>query len=256
MSLLRKFNISGIFIITALITILIYFISLKEKEKKIRISLQEKLNSVLKEKVMKEEELSKVNAEKLALEETVNNLKAKIESLTLELEKEKTTTFEISEKLKEKEKEAENLRLELDKLKKEKESLEIKIREAEEKIKDLELSLVQLQTVKSELERKLENIMSKRLEVELEKVVVKRPFSDTTGQILAVNHPYEFVVINLGKEQGIEIGMIFGVYRGKDMIGKIRIEKVYENMSVADIISETSKGIIRDEDLVKPIPSE
>ncbi|MFN7169875.1 MAG: hypothetical protein ACK4NT_01360, partial [Candidatus Omnitrophota bacterium] len=72
--LLKKFNISRIFLIAILITILVYFISLREKEKKLRINLQEKLNNVLKEKIVKEEELNKVNSEKLILEETVNNL--------------------------------------------------------------------------------------------------------------------------------------------------------------------------------------
>ncbi|MCM8784337.1 MAG: hypothetical protein NC818_06175 [Candidatus Omnitrophica bacterium] len=254
--LFRKVNISSIFIIAVLLTTLVYFISLKEKERKLRIGLQEKLNNISSEKIVKEEELNKLNAEKMALEENVSSLKEKIENLTSELSKEKDAGLELSEKLREREKEAERLKAELNSLRKEKELMEIKIKDAEEKIKGLEVSLVQLQTIKSELERKLDNIMSKRLEVELEKVVVKKPASLGVGRILAVNNPYEFVVISLGKEQGMEVGMILGIYRGKELIARVRIEKVYENMSVADIVFETAKGIIREEDVVKFISSE
>lgn len=253
---MKKVNISTIFIVTVLLTSIIYFISLKEKEKRLRLELQEKLNRVSQEKIAKEEELNKLNAEKMLLEETVTGLKEKIDALTKALEKEKDTSVELSEKLKEKEKETEKLKSELNALKKEKETLEIKIKDAEAKINDLEILLVQLQTVKSELERKLDNIMSKRLEVELEKVVVKRPVSSNIGRVLAVNHPYEFVVINLGEEQRMDAGMILGVYRGKELIGRIKIEKVYANMSVADIIFESAKGIIREDDVVKSIPLE
>ncbi|MCM8765282.1 MAG: hypothetical protein NC920_00315 [Candidatus Omnitrophica bacterium] len=252
----KRTDIPRIFFFAILITILVYFISLKEKEKKLRISLQEKLNNVLSEKIVKEEELNKANAEKIILEETVNNLKLKIESLSTELDKEKASGLELSEKLKARESEVERLNSELNKLKREKETLENKIKEAEAKIKNLELTLVQLQTIKTELERKLDNIMSKRLEVELEKVVIKRPASGRVGRILAVNHPYEFVVIDLGKEQGIEMGTLLGVYQGEEMIARIKVEKVYENMSVADIVYEKEKGVIRDEDLVKFIHSE
>ncbi|MGE4358097.1 MAG: hypothetical protein AB7E08_06080, partial [Candidatus Omnitrophota bacterium] len=83
-----------------------------------------------------------------------------------------------------------------------------------------------------------------------------RPVSSNIGRVLAVNHPYEFVVINLGEEQRMDAGMILGVYRGKELIGRIKIEKVYANMSVADIIFESAKGIIREDDVVKSIPLE
>ena len=107
-----------------------------------------------------------------------------------------------------------------------KETLETRIVETESKIKMLEDSLNQLQTVKSELERKLDNIMSKRLEVELEKVVIK-PKTPGMAKILAVNNSYEFVVINLGQQHGMEVGKIMGVYRQEELIAKVKVEMIH-----------------------------
>lgn len=238
-----------------MITSLLYFLSLKDKERKIRLKLTNELNNITREKLIVEDELKKTNTEKAMFEETIAKLKVKIDELVKELETEKDLSQELSHKLKEKEIETEKLNLELSSLRKEKEILESKIIEAEGKMRTLEESLNQLQLVKSQLERKLENIMSRRLEVELEKVVVKPP-TPGIARILAVNNSYDFVVINLGREHGISIGKVMGVYQGQDLVAKIKITKVFELMSVADIIFEAAEGIIREEDLVKELPSE
>jgi hypothetical protein len=254
-NLLKKINLSTLIIIAVIISSMIYFLSFKQKVKITRLQLQENINTITKEKILLEDELKKANAEKIMLEETSNKLKDKVDGLIKDLDTEKKIREEVSTKLSEKEKETERLNTELTSFKKEKVSLELKIAEAQDKIKMLESSLNQLETVKANLERKLDTIMSKRLEVELEKVVV-RPKTPGIARVLAVNNSYEFVVINLGQQHAMEIGKIMGVYRQGELIAKIKIEKTYEVMSVADIIFEASKGIIREEDLVKEISSD
>lgn len=253
--LFRKINLPSLVVLAVAVSSLVYFLSLKEKERTARLKLQDNLNNVTREKIILEDELKKTNAEKTMFEETISKLKVKMEELTKTLDSEKDKGQELSDKLKEKEKETVKLKSELSSLKNEKGVMESKIAEAEGKIRNLEASLSQLQSVRLELERKLDNIMSKRLEVELEKVVVK-PSSPGIARILAVNHSYEFVVINLGRQHGIEVGGIMGIYRQGGLIAKIKIEKVYDMMSVADIIFEASKGIVREEDMVKPISSD
>lgn len=254
-TLFKKIGPSTLVLVAIVISSIIYFLSLKDKEKTARLKLQENLNNITKEKIMIEDELRKTSAEKTMLEETIAKLKVKMDELGKGLDKEKDVSRELSDKLKEKEKETEKLKLELSSLRKEKETLESKIIEAEGKIKTLADSLNQLQLVKSELERKLDNIMSKRLEVELERVVVK-PRTPGMAKILAVNNSYDFVVVNLGQQHGMDTGKIMGVYQGNDLVANIKITKVYEMMSVADIIFEASEGIIREEDSVKELSSD
>lgn len=252
--LFKKINISSIVVIAVVISSIIFFLSANEKEKSSRIKIQNDLNTVTKEKITLEDELRKTNTEKTILEETVNKLNSKMDVLTKDLDTEKSTSQELNAKLKEKEKESESLKTELTSLKKEKDRMETKISEATLKIKTLELSLNQLQAVKADLERKVDNIMNKRLEVELEKVVIKP--KPGIARILAVNNSYGFVVINLGEQHSMEEGRIMGVYRGAELIAKVKIQKIYETMSVADIIFEASPGIIREEDTVKEISSD
>ncbi len=252
--LFKKINVSSIVIVAVVISSIIYFLSATEKEKSSRIKTQNDLNTVIKEKISLEDELKKTNAEKTMLEETVNKLKSKMDVLTKDLDTEKSTSQEISVKLKEKEKESDGFKAELTSLKKEKEKMETKISEAALKIKTLELSLSQLHAVKADLERKIDNIMNKRLEVELERVVIKP--KPGIARILAVNNSYGFVVLNLGEQHSMEEGRIMGVFRGAELTAKIKIQKIYETMSVADIIFEASPSIIREEDTVKEISSD
>lgn len=73
---------------------------------------------------------------------------------------------------------------------------------------------------------------------------------DLKGKILLVNRQQQFVVINLGKNNGIRHGMIFDVYRNDQKIGSLRVVEVRNNLSAADII-RTSEDIIQKNDIVK-----
>jgi hypothetical protein len=94
--------------------------------------------------------------------------------------------------------------------------------------------------------------------VELGTVVVKSGQEQTQqvqqesqGRILVVNREFDFVMINLGSNNGIENGTIFGVYRQERLIAKVEAERVYEDMCSAVILSEDKKGNIQEDDKVK-----
>ena len=65
------------------------------------------------------------------------------------------------------------------------------------------------------------------------------------GRILAVNRKFNFVIINLGKEDGIEKGMIFMVYQDKKLLGKVEVEDVFPKMSSCIILPEWKQGSIK-----------
>jgi hypothetical protein len=67
------------------------------------------------------------------------------------------------------------------------------------------------------------------------KVLTGKRFS---GSVLVVNKRYDFVVIDIGKDHGMETGVILILHRGKKFLGKVIVEKVYERMSAASIMKD------------------
>jgi hypothetical protein len=64
------------------------------------------------------------------------------------------------------------------------------------------------------------------------------------GTVLAVNHAYNFVVLNLGGRQGVEPNSEMVVLRGGSFIGKIRISSVEPATAIGDIItSSLARGV-------------
>jgi len=57
------------------------------------------------------------------------------------------------------------------------------------------------------------------------------------GKVLAVNRPYNFVVVNLGAWQGVEIKSEMLVLRGDSLIGKIQVSSVEPSTSIGDIVA-------------------
>lgn len=68
------------------------------------------------------------------------------------------------------------------------------------------------------------------------------------GRILEVNSKFDFVIINLGEEDGVERGMIFMVYRDKKLLGKVQAEDVFPKMSSCVILPEWKQATIRIDD--------
>jgi hypothetical protein len=64
------------------------------------------------------------------------------------------------------------------------------------------------------------------------------------GTVLAVNQAYNFVVLNLGARQGVELNSEMLVLRGGSFIGKIRISSVEPATAIGDIITSTlARGV-------------
>jgi hypothetical protein len=64
------------------------------------------------------------------------------------------------------------------------------------------------------------------------------------GTILAVNQAYNFVVLNLGGRQGVELNAEMFVIRNGTLIGKIRVSSVEPSTAIGDIItSSLARGV-------------
>lgn len=141
----------------------------------------------------------------------------------------------------------------------------------------LEKSIVNLQDQKRNVERKLietENVIQGRIDeiweikkslddsfgsearngnqVELPPIVVSSQAMDgdddpninvapgINGNIVSVNNDNNFVIIDVGKDQGIGLGHNLNVYRGAEYVAGLEVIQIREDIAAADIISKVS----------------
>ena len=88
-----------------------------------------------------------------------------------------------------------------------------------------------------------------RDKVELDKIVVS-PQEGVRGHILSIDKDTEFVICNLGFKQGVKSGDTLGIYRGEEYLGDVKVTRVQEEMSAADLIPPFSSRKVRKNDTV------
>ena len=84
--------------------------------------------------------------------------------------------------------------------------------------------------------------------VELDKIVVNP--NGVRGKILSVDKDAEFVVCSLGLKQGIKPEDMLSVYRGEEYLGDVKVSRVQQDMSAADIVPPFSSRKVRKNDIV------
>ncbi len=73
------------------------------------------------------------------------------------------------------------------------------------------------------------------------------------GRILSVDTETEFVIVSLGKMDGVKVGAVLSIFRGDDYVGDIRVTRLQPEMSAADLIPPFSIRSIKKNDQVKVI---
>jgi len=126
--------------------------------------------------------------------------------------------------------------------------------------------MADLEKAKGDLESKVLEL-SNRPTVELDKVMVSGEsgamdagmplsVSATTGkqgEVVVINREYDFVVMNLGKNHGLTVGQEFQILRGSEVLGRVKVEKIYDELSAAAILPDSQKDAIKEGDLVKAL---
>jgi hypothetical protein len=62
-----------------------------------------------------------------------------------------------------------------------------------------------------------------------------QPRRSLEGKIITISGKHKFAVINLGRDNGVETGMEFDVYRGEENIGVIEVIEMRNNISACDV---------------------
>jgi len=213
--------------------------------------LQGQLDAAISSKAVVERQLSETSAIKDQLQVTVDSMKKDAEAFAAMIEQEK----------RQKEEAVAQLQQYMQKLTSTKKALESERQQAismKDKFKkDLDAIMVQLQevkTAKESLENKLKQTLASK-GIKLEKIVVRPETGEmvSEGQILVVNREFDFVVINLGENDGLKVGSRLEVYTGDEKIGIVEVEKIYGNMSAATILPETQKDKVKEGCSVRPV---
>ncbi len=71
-----------------------------------------------------------------------------------------------------------------------------------------------------------------------------------SGKILEVNKAYEFVIVNLGSNDGITTDDTLFVFRRKAMIGKVVVREIAPEYSAAKILYKSLSDMVRKGDIV------
>ncbi len=193
-----------------------------------RLKNSEQVAQIISNDFLKEKDINKDDkrmSEKIAMEN--NALKSKISEFE-EIAKEYNSLLAEKENMK-----AKLARLESDVEYKNQEINKFKIAFQENAVKSQEVRAeayhspeeVDLPPIRAQ---KTARLTSPSLERMAEKLELK-------GRIITINREHNFVVIDLGKQDGIDIGNRFNVYRGETFLGSVEIIQTRDRIAAADI---------------------
>jgi len=239
----------------------------KDEYKKLKLRIEE----FTKEKTDLELELTDIKHKNADLERKYSYNEKLLDSLSAELVREKNDKQAIKEQVKVIKNENMLLRRQLKRAVDSKLRLQEKIvkledekKKLEEKLAGVETAVIEKETVLKETAQKISGIkdVTEKSEageekaVELSPIVVHAPDSsagvsgrELTGRVVAVDSEYNFVVIDIGEDAGVSIGMDFEVYQQDERIGTVRVIQTRKSISAADIIQ--SSRPIKTGDLVR-----
>ena len=234
-----------------------------QKEQAKNLELQKQLKEINTRLITAETNLRDYKDRSSDLETKLKLTETEIDKLNNDLQQEKTAKIEALAKI-------EQLRIDLEQQKSLRTDLEKKFNKAQKDVEKIQGQLKILDSEKSELEAKLKELETQSLGVELGQIVVspeptllpqaevkttkekpqKVKSSALEGKVLVVNKDYNFIVINLGSKDGVEIGNVFSVYRDTKYLGDVKVEKIHDFMAAAGFVTADIKDKVNEEDRV------
>lgn len=92
-----------------------------------------------------------------------------------------------------------------------------------------------LRKIQDDMQKKISRLLT-RNKIELGEVIVKPAMLN--GKVLKISKEHNFVIIDIGKNDGVRPDAILMAYREDKEIGEIKIEKVYDELSVGSAAFE------------------
>ena len=171
----------------------------------------------------------------------LENTKADLERTRGELEDARTQIVQLNDTIRSKDAELVEKSNLIAGLEDEKASLESQIAELNDRIGGLEDQVAQLE----EENVMLENQLAKYEQAEAGTITMK---PGTTASIIYANADWNFVIIDIGSIAGAQPSAEMIVHRNDNMVGKIRLSAVRDNVSIAEVLPEFQKDAIKEGD--------
>lgn len=171
---------------------------------------------------------------KTELEGTKNDLAAaqqKIVDLNDTIEKKNVELVEANGRIVQLEQDKNGLQLQID-------DLNNQLLKSEDEMRDLQDKIATLEKVIKDLEAKEGTPGMARIPV------------GTMGRVLVVNPDWNFVVLDIGSDQGLVPNAEMLVHRKDQLIGKVRISAVEKTLAIAEILGDWTKQPINEGDYV------
>ncbi|MFH1867559.1 MAG: hypothetical protein ABH843_01185 [Candidatus Omnitrophota bacterium] len=252
-------------IILSIVTALLLF-SFRAAAKGTRLTAEDHL---LKSRISKDnaiEALSREKQDRDGIKSNLNRLKQEASSLSAELAKRKDKANSIKARLSKAEKDTNDASKEIEHTVLNIEEIRRRVANVVKDTLNLREDFILLQKTKGALEERLERYASRKkpessvMDVEKEPKPEMRqietidPVSEDVlyGEVLTVNREFDFIVISLGKNDGIAEGMVFDVMRDNEILGQVEIETVRTNISAASLINKENISIMRAGDKIQP----
>lgn len=259
----------------------------RASEQSKRIWAESQLEEVLKVKATLEQEketLTKAKADLeikvQALNGQVTSLMGKARELADQIATEKQTAADAQAELTSTKAELDDATDRLETERREKLGMADELAKAKQDVKQVQSDLTQLRQAKEALERRVKEMMTAGTSPETIVVtptlgaaaVVVPPKAvppvqqvpllkgtvppggavpATSGTVLVVNREFNFIVVSMGEKDGLKSGQFLEVLRAGKVIGKVQVERVYENMSAANLLPEQTKTEIKEGDTVR-----
>jgi len=171
----------------------------------------------------------------------LENCRAELEKTRGELEDARTQIVQLNDIIRSKDAELAEKSDRIAMLEDEKASLEVQLTDLNEQIAGLQDDMAAMEEEKAVLEAQL-----KKYDEMFDETIDMKP--GTSAVIVYANADWNFVVIDIGSEQGADSGAEMIVYRGENMVGKIRLSAVQDQISIAEVLTDYQTDVIREGD--------
>jgi myosin heavy subunit len=211
--------------------------------------------------------LDDIEQAKSAIEQQVTRLQEELTRAKDDLASATSTHQTLTQSVEDREKEITRLNEELTQAKSESSQTKNQVSVLQNERDTMKRQLTDLEKAKNELESKVIELSSARPTIELDKVIVGTELTipmagqadvlpvgtlgSSDGQVVVINREYDFIVMNLGKNQGLTVGQEFQIVRDNQVLGRVKVEKVYDELSAAAILPNSQKDSIREGDVVQ-----
>ena len=173
----------------------------------------------------------------------LENTRAELESTKAQLEDARTQIVQLNETIRAKDQELDEKSNVIAGLEDEKATLTAQVADLTAQVASLQDQIAQLEEDKSVLETQLE-----KCDKELHKEITMKP--GTAGTIVYANAEWNFVVIDVGSNDGAQATAEMIVHRGDQMIGKIKISAVRDDVSIAEVMTDFQQDTVKEGDHV------